>query len=87
MLDSKTAKELLPLVNSPDFEELLLIYLNTKKEDAYRILEQSEDEVDIYRAQGQLHAIKRMETKAVRRYGQCRYHKQEIGITKQLANT
>ena len=65
MLDIKTAKELLPLVNSPDFEELLLIYLNTKKEDAYRILEQSEDEVDIYRAQGQLHAIKRMETMRV----------------------
>ena len=65
MLDSKTAKELLPLVNSPDFEELLLIYLNTKKEDAYRILEQSEDEVDIYRAQGQLHAINRMETMRV----------------------
>ena len=65
MLDSKTAKDLLPLVNSPDFEELLLIYLNTKKEDAYRILEQSEDEVDIYRAQGQLHAIMRMETMRV----------------------
>ena len=65
MLDSKTAKELIPLVNSHDFEELLLIYLNTKKEDAYRILEQSEDEVDIYRAQGQLHAIKRMETMRV----------------------
>ena len=26
------------------------------------------------------------DTKAVRRYGQCRYRKQEIGITKQLAN-
>jgi predicted SprT family Zn-dependent metalloprotease len=26
------------------------------------------------------------DTKAVRRYGQCRYGKQEIGITKQLAN-
>ena len=26
------------------------------------------------------------DTKAKRRYGQCRYHKQEIGITKQLAN-
>ena len=26
------------------------------------------------------------DTRAVRRYGQCRYHKQEIGITKQLAN-
>jgi|TARA_Y100000114_G_scaffold112379_1_gene106133 hypothetical protein len=61
MLDSKTARELLPLVNTPDFDELLLIYLDTKKEDAYRTLEQSDDEVKIYRAQGQLHILKRME--------------------------
>ena len=65
MLNSKTARELLPLVNSPDFEELLLIYLNTKKEDAYRVLEQSDDEVEIYRAQGQLYALKRMENMRV----------------------
>ena len=26
------------------------------------------------------------DTKAVRRYGQCRYHKQEISVSKQLAN-
>jgi len=26
------------------------------------------------------------DTRAVRRYGQCRYHKKEIGITKKLAN-
>ncbi len=62
MLDQKTAKDLIPLVNQPDFDELLLIYLNTKKEDAYRILEQSDDDIEIYRAQGQLHILKRMES-------------------------
>ena len=62
MLDQKTAKDLIPLVNKPDFDELLLIYLNTKKEDAYRILEQSDDDIEIYRAQGQLHILKRMES-------------------------
>lgn len=62
MLDQKTAKDLIPLVNQPDFDELLLIYLNTKKEDAYRILEQSDDDIEIYRAQGQLYILKRMES-------------------------
>ena len=62
MLDQKTAKDLIPLVNQPDFDELLLIYLNTKKEDAYRILEQSDDDIEIYRAQGQLHILTRMES-------------------------
>ena len=62
MLDQKTAKDLIPLVNQPDFDELLLIYLNTKKEDAYRILEQSDDDIEIYRAQGQHHILKRMES-------------------------
>ena len=62
MLDQKTAKDLIPLVNQPDFDELLLINLNTQKEDAYRILEQSDDDIEIYRAQGQLHILKRMES-------------------------
>jgi hypothetical protein len=65
MLDQKTARDLIPLVNGPDFDELLLIYLTTKKEDAYRVLEQSDDEVEIYRAQGQLYALKRMENMRV----------------------
>ena len=50
MLDQKVARDLLPLVNQPDFDELFTLYLNNKKESAYRI-----------RAQGQLHILRRME--------------------------
>ena len=37
MLDQKVARDLLPLVNQPDFDELFTLYLNNKKESAYRI--------------------------------------------------
>ena len=62
MLDQKVARDLLPLVNQPDFDELFTLYLDNKKESAYRILEQSDDDIEIYRAQGQLHVLKRMES-------------------------
>ena len=61
MLDQRVARDLLPLVNQPDFDELFTLYLDNKKESAYRILEQRDDEVEIYRAQGQLHILRRME--------------------------
>jgi predicted SprT family Zn-dependent metalloprotease len=42
------------------------------------------------RKQMNLHGLNKWtfvwDTRAVRRYGQCRYHKKEIGITKKLAN-
>ena len=48
MLDVKTARDILPLVNTPDFEELFNLYLDSKRHDALRVLEQSDDEIEIY---------------------------------------
>jgi hypothetical protein len=45
-------KEVLILVNQPDFQQLMDIYLDEKKKEYYRILEQSDDEKELYRAQG-----------------------------------
>ena len=60
MLDVKTARDILPLVNTPDFEELFNLYLDSKRHDALRVLEQSDDEVEIYRAQGEIAALRRL---------------------------
>jgi|TARA_R110000787_G_scaffold182336_2_gene294303 hypothetical protein len=62
MLDVKTARDILPLVNTPDFEELFNLYLSSKKHDALRILEQSEDEVELYRAQGAIAMLKKLKS-------------------------
>nr|BAR34573.1 hypothetical protein [uncultured Mediterranean phage uvMED] len=62
MLDVKTARDILPLVNTPDFEELFNLYLDCKKHDALRILEQSDDEVELYRAQGAIAMLKKLRT-------------------------
>ena len=62
MLDVKTARDILPLVNTPDFEELFNLYLDCKKHDALRVLEQSDDEVELYRAQGAIAMLKKLRT-------------------------
>ena len=62
MLDVKTARDILPLVNTPDFEELFNLSLSSKKHDALRILEQSEDEVELYRAQGAIAMLKKLKS-------------------------
>ena len=62
MLDVKTARDILPLVNTPGFEELFNLYLSSKKHDALRILEQSEDEVELYRAQGAIAMLKKLKS-------------------------
>jgi|TARA_R110002153_G_scaffold207061_1_gene359936 hypothetical protein len=62
MLDVKTARDILPLVNTPDFEELFNLYLSSKKHDALRILEQSEDEVELYRAQGAIAMLRKLKS-------------------------
>jgi hypothetical protein len=62
MLDVKTARDILPLVNTPGFEELFNLYLSSKKHDALRILEQSEDEVELYRAQGAIAMLRKLKS-------------------------
>jgi hypothetical protein len=44
-------KDVLVLVNQPDFQQLMDIYLDEKKKEYYRILEQSDDEKELYRVQ------------------------------------
>lgn len=60
MLSSKSARDLLVLVNQPDFQELMNIYIDEKKKECYRILEQVEDEIEMYRAQGACHLLNKM---------------------------
>ena len=65
MLDVKTARDILPLVNTPDFEELFNLYLDCKKHDALRVLEQSDDEVELYRAQGAIAMLRKLKSMQV----------------------
>jgi len=65
MLDVKTARDILPLVNTPDFEELFSLYLDSKRHDALRVLEQSDDEVEIYRAQGAIAMLRKLKSMQV----------------------
>ena len=65
MLDVKTAREILPLVNTPDFAEQFNLYLDSERHDALRVLEQSEDEVEIYRAQGAIAILKKLRSMRV----------------------
>ena len=68
-------KDVLVLVNQPDFQQLMDIYLDEKKKEYYRILEQSDDEKELYRAQGACTLLNKMknmkvevQTKAKRGY-------------------
>ena len=65
MLDVKTDRDILPLVNTPDFEELFSLYLDSKRHDALRVLEQSDDEVEIYRAQGAIAMLRKLKSMQV----------------------
>ena len=65
MLDVKTARDILPLVNTPDFTELFNLYLDSKRHDALRVLEQSDDEVEIYRAQGAIAMLRKLKSMQV----------------------
>ena len=65
MLDVKTARDILPLVNTPDFEELFNLYLDSKRHDALRVLEQCDDEIEIYRAQGAIAILKKLRSMRV----------------------
>ena len=58
-------KEVLILVNQPDFQQLMDIYLDEKKKEYYRILEQSDDEKELYRAQGACSLLNKMKSMKV----------------------
>jgi hypothetical protein len=58
-------KEVLILVNQPDFQQLMDIYLDEKKKEYYRILEQSDDEKELYRAQGACSLLNKMKNMKV----------------------
>jgi hypothetical protein len=53
-------KDVLVLVNQPDFQQLMDIYLDEKKKEYYRTLEQSDDEKELYRAQGACTLLNKM---------------------------
>ena len=58
-------KDVLVLVNQPDFQQLMDIYLDEKKNEYYRILEQSDDEKELYRAQGACTLLNKMKNMKV----------------------
>ena len=58
-------KEVLILINQPDFQQLMDIYLDEKKKEYYRILEQSDDEKELYRAQGACTLLNKMKNMKV----------------------
>lgn len=58
-------KDVLVLVNQPDFQQLMDIYLDEKKKEYYRILEQSDDENELYRAQGACSLLNKMKNMKV----------------------
>jgi len=58
-------KDVLVLVNKPDFQQLMDIYLDEKKKEYYRILEQSDDEKELYRAQGACSLLNKMKNMKV----------------------
>jgi|DEB0MinimDraft_6_1074348.scaffolds.fasta_scaffold83318_2 hypothetical protein len=58
-------KDVLVLVNQPDFQQLMDIYLDEKKKEYYRILEQSDDEKELYRAQGACTLLNKMKNMKV----------------------
>ena len=65
MLDIRVARDLLVLVNQPDFQELMNLYIEEKKKEQHRLLEQCDDDMDMFRAQGAcqfLHKLTSMKT-------------------------
>ena len=54
------AQSLLPLVNQQDFNELFQSYIDSKINDIIREFEQGESEVQIGKAQGKLHMLRKL---------------------------
>ena len=54
------AKRLLPVVNQPDFNEVFNEYLDEKIFDVIREFEQSENEGQMYKAQGKLQILRKI---------------------------
>ena len=59
-MDTKLAKQVLPLVNTPHFSELMTTYLKEKINEHHRVLEQSDDIATLHRAQGAITALKKL---------------------------
>lgn len=54
------AQSLLPLVNQQDFNELFQSYIDSKINDTIREFEQGESEVQMWKAQGKLHMLRKI---------------------------
>jgi len=64
-MNPKVARDVLPLVSNPDFDELIKLYLDEKKSEQYKILEQSTDLSTLYRAQGAVAILNRLKSMKV----------------------
>ena len=60
MQHNNLAKRLLPVVNQPDFNEAFNEYVEEKIFDVLREFEQSENEGQMYRAQGKLIILRKL---------------------------
>ena len=56
----KLAKALLPLVNQQDFNELFQEYIDNKINDIIREFEQSETDMQMWKAQGKMHILRKI---------------------------
>jgi len=54
------AKTLLPLVNQPDFNDLFQDYIQSKIDEVYREFEQGETDMQMWKAQGKLHILRKI---------------------------
>jgi hypothetical protein len=64
-MNPKVARDVLPLVSNPDFDELIKLYLDEKTSEQYKILEQSTDLSTLYRAQGAVAILNRLKSMKV----------------------
>jgi len=64
-MNPKVARDVLPLVSNPDFDELIKLYLDEKTSEQYKILEQSADLSTLYRAQGAVAILNRLKSMKV----------------------
>tara|TARA_R110000751_G_scaffold72150_3_gene146365 strand:- start:1810 stop:2028 length:219 start_codon:yes stop_codon:yes gene_type:complete len=60
MLDTKTARELLPFVNSPNFDQYIKVYVDAMKESVHKDIMRYSDEVEIFREQGKSAMLDRL---------------------------
>ena len=54
------ARTLLPLVNQPAFNDLFQEYVDSKINDIIREFEQSETDMQMWKAQGKLHMLRKI---------------------------